>query len=322
MQWVQDFGACVSSHVRKWQSQVMSLSDVEDEVGYERRRNSELRHKLEALEAEIREREETMTARLAKERDQLHEKQAEYARVAREPLALFDDLSMAHHFYTEILSTAKNHEFASQQLARRELEEYGYQSKKLISAGLTFDALVGKVVNGRPFRKELAALLESVENEDIAAVAQPTFAVAETGVADRLHIQSAAHTFARAIEDAASFQPDDPLKSWLDLAKFRHVISPSAKAQQVSDQERAARFARRFLRAVDNGQLDKALDESAEAVTVFGVRDTPSALALRRAHESFAGIAKPAVATEQFVQFVSDSLTETRFMFVEQVLKM
>jgi hypothetical protein len=322
MEFLSDFRACVTHHVTKWQKAIFSLADVEDLVAYEKRRNDELRHEVDSLKAEIREREETMAARLAKQHDQLKEVQAAYAEQAREPLALFDDLSMASHFYSQLLSTAKSHEFACQQLLSRELQEYGYQSKKLIAAGLTFDALKMKVGAGKPFRKELSALLESMENEGIVAVARPTLAVADTGVADHLRIRAAAQAFSQSIEDAVSFQPDDALKSWLDLAKFRNVISPSAKAQQVSDQERAARYSRRFLRAVEGGHLNQALDQSSEVVAAFGVRDTPNAQALRRAQEAFVALAQPAVATEQFVQFVADSLTETRFAFVEQVLKL
>lgn len=322
MQFLTDFGACVKYHTNKWATAAFALADIEDLVAYEKRRNGELRQQVEATQAELREREATIHARLAQHQDMVKGVQAAYAEQAKEPLALFDDLSMASHFYTQLQSIAKNQEYTCQQLLQQELSHYGYQSKRLISAGLTFDALTVKVAAGKPFRKELSALLETVASDDIAVVARPMLTVANTGVADWARIRTSAFHFARSVEDAASFQQADALKSWLDLAKFRNVISPTAKAKQISDQERAARDVRRFLRAVDRGLLQQALDHSAEAVAAFAIRDTPNAQALRRAHEAFAALAQPAVATEQFVQFVGDSLTESRYSFVEQVLRL
>lgn len=325
MEFVTGFAACVKYHTSQWSTRVY------DEVANFKNAEPHVAPELEAndsLKLRIREAEEENVRRLQSSRDkvtnreaELKEKRRNYALTAKPMLEQYDDLSLSKHYYGELSNVVGSQEYGAAQLQSKETGSYGYQSKKLISLGLTLESLRCNLTEGRPFARELNVLVEDSETPDIAIVSAPLQAVASVGLSTRSDMRRAAFTLARAMEDAGKYNATASAQGWFDSFKFRTVTKPNVSQAQKMKEAMAYDAAKMLLAYVDKDDWAGALTLADKKFQNMTTADTSSGTSYAAALEDFKRKASPHVAAKQFLQYSESSLATARLAFVEDVLK-
>ncbi|KAK7197097.1 hypothetical protein NESM_000654700 [Novymonas esmeraldas] len=294
------------------------FSDPEKALAAEKARNAEATARVAELrlqhsqdEREFKELADRLDGRIRAQREQ-------YAREAAPLLKEFDDIATSQHYYQEVCNSVAAQKTFVDQMAQREMQQFGYMSKKLISVGLNFEALRHKMGSGRPFAQELAAVLEDAESEDLTVMSAPLRFFADRGVPEPTLLRAAAFDLARSIEETGKAPVQQPVRGWLDLLKFRTAFSPSTVDQ---NEVRARRAAAQFTRYIEQSEYAKALGVAEEADAWTRNEHDASVEYFNNSYKFFRHAALPAITAEIFLKYASASLNASRFACVEHMLK-
>lgn len=291
----------------------------EEVFSRERVRNEIAREKLSRERLHRKREEADYDAEKGRLDDGVRAKREGFAAAARPLLDEFDNTSMAQHYYQEVSNTVASHLRIVSQLADRELSEFGYVSKKLISIGLNCEALKHRMAGGAPFARELSTVLKDSESDDLSLIAAPLHRVGV--VPSAAAVRATAFDLARAIEEEAGGGnlPREPVGGWLDRLKFRTLFSPTMLEMR---RVRARRAAESFRSHVECGEYRKALelveDIYADANREGGVAN---AELFESAYAAFRETVLPTIASDIFLRYSRASLNASRYACVEKLLK-
>lgn len=322
---LSEFYQCVQYHVDVWSTraihEVTHFSDVEHFVATELEENQRLRERIAEARELAAQQQSDLNARLDAEKRKTADMRRNFAIQAKPLLERYDSISLAKHYYGENVNLVAQQEHQVSYLHERETSNYGYQSKKLISLGLSIDTLRQKMFEGSPFARELQALLDDADSADVGILSAPLQGVAATGLPKRTELRSAAFSVASAMEEAAKFRPSGGAPSLFDMFKFRSVVQPGASQTHQMQAAMARDAAKLFLSKVDKEDWAGALqlaDNDFSKSTTTASRDVPYQEAL----VEFKRVAMPHTAATQFLTYAGASLTSARMAFVEQMLKL
>lgn len=294
------------------------FSDPKDALAFEHARNEEARSKVAAARLQHSSEEREFEDQMAAMDDEIKRKRDSYAARAKPMLAEFDDIAISRHYYEEVINAVSGQESMVEMMRERELGEFGYMSKKLISVSLNFEALKGKLKAGAPFERELASALEDAESADLNLISAPLKAFASQGVPKPAAVRATAFDLARAIEETGKAPVQEPVRGWLDLLKFRTSFSPTTAEQH---QARARRTALSFMHHIEMGEYPSAL-EVADGVFAH-VKEEKDATHefFNSSYENFRKTVIPAIASDIFLAYAQSSLDASRYACVERMLK-
>ena len=297
---------------------VFFFRDPDDALTAEKARNEEARAK--AMETRLRHRQEErdLKDKLSRLDNQIKEQKERYVVQAAPMLKEFDDIAISQHYYQEVMNSVSAQESFVDQMKQREVQQFGYMSKKLISVGLNFEALRQKMRSGQPFAQELKAALDDAESDDLTSRSAPLQHFAESGVPKSTLVRAAAFDLARSIQETGKAPVQQPVRGWLDLLKFRTAFSPSTVDQ---NEIRARRTATQFTQFVEQNQYAAALSLAEEAAKWTRNEQDASLEYFHNAYQSFRQAAVPAITAEIFLAYASASLNASRYACVEHMLK-
>ncbi|KAG5468461.1 hypothetical protein LSCM1_02441 [Leishmania martiniquensis] len=294
------------------------FSDPENALAAEMARNAE----AQAKAAEVRlqhDQDEREFKNIVAELDNRVKAQRErYARQAAPMLKEFDDIAISQHYYQEVGNSVAAQETFADQILQREMQQFGYISKKLISVGLNFEALRQQMRSGQPFARELKAALDDAESEDLNVMSEPLRAFAHRGVPQSTLVRAAAFDLARSIEETGKAPAQQPVRGWLDLFKFRTAFSPSTVDQ---NEVRARRTAAQFTRHIEQNDYAIALALAEEADAWTRREHDASVKYFINSYKSFRHAALPTITAEMFLTYATASLNASRMACVEHMLK-
>jgi hypothetical protein len=294
------------------------FSDPDDALTAEKARNEEARTK--AVEARLQHSQEERDFKDKVEllNNKVKQQRERYANQAAPMLKEFDDIAISQHYYQEVCNSVTAQESFVDQMMQREVQQFGYMSKKLISVGLNFEALRQKMKSGEPFAQELKAALDDAESEDLAVMSAPLQHFADRGVPKPTLVRAAAFDLARSIEETGKAPVQQPVQGWLDMLKFRTAFSPSTVDQ---NEVRARRTASQLTRLVEQNQYAAALTLAEEAAQWTRNEEDASLEYFYNAYQSFRQAAVPSITADIFLAYASASLNASRFACVEHLLK-
>lgn len=320
---LSNFWQCVKYHTTTWSNRAVyeatHFNDVEEYVQAELAENEKLRERIaeaRGLEAQHR---AARKVQIDEEKRQTSELRKGFALQAKPLLERYDSISMSKHYYGETLNLVAQQEYGITQLQERETSNYGYQSKKLISVGLSLETLRRRMNEGKPFAQELKALVEDADSGDVAIVSAPLQGVAGVGLPKLSELRAAALSVATAMEESAKFRPSAGAPGWFDKLKFKTVVQPGTSQAHQMQLTVARDTAALFLSKVDEEDWSGALRVAdSQNVTSTTSRDA----AFQASLDEFKRVAMPKTAATQFLDYATASLTTTRVAFVEQMLKL
>lgn len=297
---------------------IFFFTDPDDALTAERARNEEARAKATEMQMQHSQEERDFKAKVDRLDKRVRLQRERYATEAAPMLKEFDDIAISQHYYQEVGNSVSAQENFVDQMKQREVQQFGYMSKKLISVGLNFEALRQKMRSGEPFAQELQAALDDAESEDLTVMSAPLQHFAKSGVPKPTLVRAAAFDLARSIEETGKAPVQQPVRGWLDLLKFRTAFSPSTVDQ---NEVRARRTATQFTRFVEQNQYAAALSLAEEAAQWTRNEKDASLEYFYNAYQSFRQAAVPAITSEIFLAYASASLNASRFACVEHMLK-
>jgi hypothetical protein len=320
-----DFWKCVQYHTTTWSNravhEVTHFNDVAEYVAADVAENQSLRERIAEARALEAQRRAARKLQVDDEKRQTAELRKGFALQAKPLLERYDSISLAKHYFSETLNLVAQQEYGITQLQERETGNYGYQSKKLISVGLSLDTLRRRMTEGKPFAQELKALVDDADSADVAIVSSPLQGVAAIGLPKLSELRTSALAVATAMEESAKFRPSGA-PGWFDMLKFRSVVQPGTPQTHQMQLAMARDTAQLFLAKVDkedwSGALKLADKEFSQSTTSASVRDA----AYQSALDDFKRVAMPQTAATQFLDYATASLTCTRMAYVEQMLKL
>ncbi|KAG5494142.1 hypothetical protein JKF63_01977 [Porcisia hertigi] len=299
-------------------SAALFFSDPEEALKAEKARNAEAMVKASELRLQHNEKERDLKEKMLQLDNRVKAQREGYARQAAPMLKEFDDIAISQHYYQEVGNTMTAQEGFVDQMAHRELQQFGYVSKKIISVGLKFEALRRQMRSGQPFQRELRAALDDAESEDLNIISVPLCAFADRGVPTPTLIRAAAFDLARSIEETGKAPVQQPVLGWMDLLKFRTAFSPATVDQ---NEVRARRTAAQFTRYIEQNEFASAL-ALAEEVDTWTCNERDASLEyFNHSYKSFRHVALPAITAEIFLAYAAASLNASRFACVEHMLK-
>ncbi|RHW72957.1 hypothetical protein DPX39_040008700 [Trypanosoma brucei equiperdum] len=279
-------------------------------------RNEIARTKLSAARLQHEAEKEFMEKEMQKIDNEMRAKEESYAAQAKPLLDDFNDISLAQHYYQEVGTTLASQVHLVSQRVERELEEFGYTSKKLISVGLNYEALKRKMKAGLPFNEELSAVLKDAESEDVNLVAAPLKYI--NSIPSPAVVRVTAFNLGRAIVEAGKAPAAEPVRGILDFFKFRTSLSPT---MLVSRQLRALKSEAEFLRFVERGEYHRALSLAEDVYAGLKREGVKDAAVLDEAFGAFRRTVLPTVAGDMLLRYCAASLCAARFACVENMLK-
>ncbi|KEG15444.1 hypothetical protein DQ04_00071120 [Trypanosoma grayi] len=288
----------------------------DEALSRERVRNEIALENLAKARLQLRSEEDRLEKEVAELDNELQAKRSALAAVARPMLNEFDEVSLAQHYYQEVSNIAASHLRIVSQLADRELGEFGYVSKKLISVGLNYEVLKLRMASGGPFRSELSTVLKDAESDDLTLIAAPLQRV--MNIPPAAAVRATAFDLARAIEEAGKGPAREPVRGWLDFLKFRTSFSPTMLEMR---QVRARRAAARFLGHVEQGEYHLAMGVAEEIYTEARREVVANEALLTIAFEAFRNNVLPNIASDVFSRYARASLDASRYACVEKMLK-
>ncbi|KPA82544.1 putative mitochondrial hypothetical protein [Leptomonas pyrrhocoris] len=294
------------------------FSDPEDALAAEKARNEEARAKATETRLRHSQEERDFKDKVDQLDNKIKHQREHYARQAAPMLKEFDDIAISQHYYQEVGNNVSAQESFVDQMVQREVQQFGYMSKKLVSVGLNFEALRQKMRSGEPFAQELKSALDDAESEDLIVMSAPLQHFAERGVPKPTLVRAAAFDLARSIEETGKAPVQQPVRSWLDMLKFRTAFSPSTVDQ---NEVRARRAATQFTRYVEQNQYAAALSLAEEAAKWTRNEKDASFEYFDNSYQSFLQAAVPAITSEVFLAYASASLNASRYACVEHMLK-
>ncbi|KPI88242.1 hypothetical protein ABL78_2666 [Leptomonas seymouri] len=297
---------------------MLFFSDPDEALTAEKARNAEARAKATEIRLQHSQAERDFKDKVEQMNDQIKRQRERYTRQAAPMLKEFDDIAISQHYYQEVASSVSAQENFVDQMVQREAQQFGYMSKKLISVGLNFEALRQKMRSGAPFAQELRAALDDAESEDLNVMSVPLQHFSERGVPKPTLVRAAAFDLARSIEETGKAPVQQPVRSWIDLLKFRTAFSPSTVDQ---NEVRARRTATQFTRYVENNQFADALSLAEDAAKWTRSEKDASLEHFYSAYQRFRQAAVPAITAEIFLAYASASLNASRYACVEHTLK-
>lgn len=321
-----DFWKCVQYHSTTWSNRVVHevthFNDVEEYVASELAENQLLRERIAEARALEGQRRAARKVQIDDEKRQTAELRKGFALQAKPLLERYDSISLAKHYFSETLNLVAQQEYGITNLQERETSNYGYQSKKLISVGLSLETLRRRLTEGKPFAQELKALVDDADSADVAIISAPLQSVASVGLPKLSELRSTALSVATAMEESARFRPSSVGAGWFDMLKFRSVVQPGTSQTHQMQLAMARDAAQLFLAKVDkedwSGALKLAEKDFSQSTTAASVRDA----AYQSALDNFKRVALPQTAATQFLDYATASLTCTRMAYVEQMLKL
>lgn len=297
---------------------VLFFSDTDTALAAERARNEEARAKATEVRLRHSQEEREVAAKMLSLDHEIKAHREQYAKQAAPMLEEYDAIATAEHYYEEVANTIAAQQGLVEQISQHETQQFGYMSKKLISVGLNFEALRNQIRSGAPFQDELRAALDDAESDDLNVMSSPLQYYAAQGVPQHTVIRASAFDLARAIEETGKAPAQQPVRSWLDLLKFKNAFSPSTVDQ---NEVRARRKAMEFTRHIESNQLAEAL-AAAEEASAWVTREKDASRAYFEASfNSFRRIVVPAITADIFLAYASASLNASRYACVEQMLK-
>lgn len=297
---------------------MLFFTDPDDALAAEKARNEEARAKLAAARLEHSGEERVFDSQMSRFDQQLKDKRDAYAATAKPMLEEFDDIAISQHYYSEVSSLVKGQESMMEMIRERELGEFGYMSKKLISVSINFEALKKKLTAGQPFAGELSSALADAESADLDMMSAPLRAFAASGVPNATVVRATAFDLARAIEETGKAPVQEPMRGWLDLLKFRTSFSPTTTEQH---QARARKTALSFMQHIEMSDYPKAL-EVADGVSRAVKREKDATHEFfASSYEGFRKTVVPVIASDIFLAYAQSSLDASRFACVEKMLK-
>lgn len=297
---------------------VFFFSSADDALSAERARNAETRMKLSQARLKHSEAERNHNKEMRLFDKEIKRKRDAYAQEAKPMLAEFDDIAMAHHYYSEASNIVSSQEGMVEQMASKETAEFGYLSKKLISVALNFEALKVQLKHGKPFREELTATIEDAESEDLKLMSRPLLSFADTGVPKPAFIKAAAFDLARSIEDTGKAPTQEPVRGWLDLLKFRTSFSPSAAQKR---QLESHKWANEFTNHIEMEEYLQALNVAHQIHGEINASNDSSAAFFEESYQNFVSSVTPSIASDIFIKYAQSSLDASRYACVERMLK-
>ncbi|CCW59867.1 unnamed protein product [Phytomonas sp. EM1] len=306
------------SHLGRRFMSVLFSTDPNATLSSEIVRNEEARLKLASARIEHHEREMEHESKLKALDDQIKEKREQYAKQANPLLEEFNGVAVAEHYYDEIKNFFLSQHSMAERLAKEELGNFAYISKKLISVSLNFEAFRQKLRSGRPFRKELQAVLDDAESQDLNFISTPLFAFAEDGVPRSEIVRAAAFNLAHAIEEMGKTPMQDPVRGWLDFLKFRTTFSPTTLQM---NETLARGKAQVFMRHINLAEYPKALNVADEVFHNMSKEKDATYDSFLATYRSFRKAIFPHIAADIFNMYAQSSLNDSRFACVESMLK-
>ncbi|KAG5468876.1 hypothetical protein CUR178_01712 [Leishmania enriettii] len=296
---------------------VLFFSDPENSLTAETARNAEAMVKAAELRLQHNQDEREFKDTVAQLENRVKGQREDYARQAAPMLKEFDDIAISQHYYQEVGNSVTAQETFVDQMMQRELQQFGYISKKLISVGLNFEALRQQMRSGQPFARELKAALDDAESEDLNVMSQPLRAFADRGVPKPTHVRAAALDLARSIEETGKAPMEQPVRGWLDFFKFRTGFSPSTIDQ---NEVRARRTAAQFTRFIEQSEYARALALAEEVERWTRHERDASVEYFKHSYRSFRHAALPAITAEIFLLYAAASLNASRMACVQHML--
>lgn len=304
--------------LRQRLASLLFFSDVEEALSAERARNEAARAKLSATRLKYNGEERELEAQVNRLDGEIKAKRETYARKAKPMLVEFDDIAISQHYYQEVSNSITAQEGVLDEMSQRELGEFGYISKKLISVSINFEALKQQLLSGKPFSDELRAALEDAESDDLFTMAAPLASFADSGIPRSPAVRAMAFDLARAIEETGKAPVQEPVRGWLDFFKFKTSFSPTAAEL---NQARARRTALSFINKIEMEEFSEALEVADEVFRNVRREKDASFAFFNSSYQSFRETVIPKVASDIFLAYAQASLDAARYACVERMLK-
>ncbi|CAD2214781.1 hypothetical protein, conserved [Angomonas deanei] len=306
------------STIKERLSSVFFFSSTEDALSAEKARNEEARLDIVKARVEHSDFEQATKKQIHALDSEVKKKRDGFAEKAKPLLKEFDEVGQSQHFYQQVASTIAGQEQLSDQLSKKELMEYGYMSKKLISVALNYERLREQIQAGRPFEKELAATLEDAESDNLNLIAEPLQAYKSAGIPSTTAVKASAFNLARAMEDSGKTPVQPPVNGWLDFLKFRVSFSPSAAERQLLESRKAAAS---FTQRVEMEDYIGALELVDSFIKKTNPFSKPSGDFFESSFRQFKASTTPVVASRMLLDYTNASLSASRLACVEDTLK-
>ncbi|KAG8349108.1 hypothetical protein TRVL_00060 [Trypanosoma vivax] len=278
-------------------------------------RNESARLQLSSARLQRKMEETNFNSEVKKMDESLRVKQENFATSAKPMLDEFNSVSLAQHYYQEVLNTVASQSHLVSQIAEREFGQYGYISKKLVSFSLHFEVLKRRMTAGEPFNRELSRVLHDADSEDLNLVAAPLKQV--DTIPSQAAARATAFDLAQAIMESGKAPAQEPVRGWLDLLKFRTSRNPVTLQQREASARRAAEA---LISYVKQGELHQALRHAEAVYGEMQHLGLANSLLLDNALVAFKEAVLPNIAADMLLRYSRASLNACRYACVEKML--